>query len=50
MGSEKTVIGATLEIEGEIEGGEDLVILGSVTGKVISSENLSIEASGKIDV
>ena len=46
---EKTVLGPTLEIEGEIESGEDLVIQGSVNGKVVSKANLTVETTGRVE-
>jgi cytoskeletal protein CcmA (bactofilin family) len=45
----KTIMGPTLEIEGEIEGDEDLVIQGKVTGKIVSRKDLTIDSSGKVE-
>jgi len=49
MESDKTVLGPTLEIQGEIEGEEDLVIQGKVQGKITSRKNLTIDGSGKVE-
>lgn len=49
MEAEKTVLGPTLEIEGEIEGEEDLVIQGKIQGKIISRKNLTVDSSGKVE-
>lgn len=43
-----TVLGPTLEIEGEIEGDENLVIQGSVQGKIISHKSLTVDNSGNV--
>ncbi len=44
-----TVIGSTIVIDGEINGGEDLVILGTVKGKIHLKESLYVEASGTVE-
>ena len=44
-----TVIGTSIVIDGEISGGEDLVILGTVKGKIALKENLLVESSGVIE-
>lgn len=44
-----TVLGPTLEIEGEIEGDEDLVIQGRIQGKIISKKDLTVDNSGKVE-
>ncbi|MBI3178996.1 MAG: polymer-forming cytoskeletal protein [Deltaproteobacteria bacterium] len=44
-----TVIGSTIVIDGEINGGEDLVILGTVKGKILLKESLYVEASGTVE-
>jgi len=46
---DKTVIGNTIVIDGEIEGGEDLVILGTVHGKIALKESLFVESSGVVE-
>ncbi|HLU67213.1 MAG TPA: polymer-forming cytoskeletal protein [Kofleriaceae bacterium] len=48
MSSERTVLGPTLEIEGEIEGSEELVIQGRVSGKIISKKSLTVDESGDV--
>lgn len=48
MSNESTVLGPTLEIEGEIEGNEDLVIQGSVNGKIRSKKSLTVDNSGDV--
>jgi cytoskeletal protein CcmA (bactofilin family) len=48
MNAERTVLGPTLEIEGEIEGNEDLVIQGKVSGKIISKKALTIDETGDV--
>jgi cytoskeletal protein CcmA (bactofilin family) len=49
MDANKTVLGPTLEIEGEIEGGEDLVIQGKIHGKIVSRKDLTVDSSGKVE-
>jgi cytoskeletal protein CcmA (bactofilin family) len=44
-----TVLGPTLEIEGEIEGDEDLVIQGKIQGKIVSKKDLTVDNSGKVE-
>ncbi len=44
-----TVIGTSIVIDGEISGGEDLVILGTVKGKITLKESLFVEGSGVIE-
>jgi cytoskeletal protein CcmA (bactofilin family) len=44
-----TVLGPTVEIEGEIEGEEDLVIQGSIQGKIVSRRDLTVDSSGKVE-
>jgi cytoskeletal protein CcmA (bactofilin family) len=44
-----TVIGTSIVIDGEISGGEDLVILGTVKGKIALKESLFVEGSGVIE-
>jgi cytoskeletal protein CcmA (bactofilin family) len=45
----RTIMGPTLEIEGEIEGDEDLVIQGKVKGKIVSRKSLTIDESGRVE-
>lgn len=49
MDGDKTILGPTLEIEGEVEGDEDLVIQGKIHGKVISKKDLTVDASGRVE-
>ncbi len=44
-----TILGPTLEIEGEIEGDEDLVIQGRIQGKIVSKKDLTVDNSGKVE-
>ena len=46
---DETVLGPTLEIEGEIEGDENLVIQGKIRGKISSKRNLTVDSSGKVE-
>ena len=46
---DKTVIGNTIVIDGEIEGVEDLVIRGTVHGKIALKESLFVESSGVVE-
>lgn len=43
-----TVLGPTLEVEGEIEGDEALVIQGKVAGKILSNKSLTVDSSGNV--
>ena len=49
MSTERTILGPTLEIEGEIEGSEDLVIQGRVNGRIISKKSLTVDGSGDVN-
>lgn len=44
-----TVIGSGIVIDGEISGDEDLVIQGTVKGKIAVKESLIIEGSGVVE-
>lgn len=44
-----TIIGSTIVIDGEISGDEDLVIQGTVKGKISLKESLFVEASGVVE-
>ena len=44
-----TVIGSSIVIDGEISGDEDLVIQGTVKGKIDLKESLYVESSGVIE-
>ncbi len=48
-GGAHTVIGSSIVIDGEISGDEDLVIQGTVKGKVSLKESLYVESSGVIE-
>jgi cytoskeletal protein CcmA (bactofilin family) len=45
----QTVIGSTIVIDGEVSGDEDLVIEGTVKGKVTLRQGLYVEGSGVIE-
>jgi len=44
-----TVIGSTIVIDGEITGDEDLVVQGTVKGRVSLRENIIVEESGVLE-
>ncbi|MBX7115182.1 MAG: polymer-forming cytoskeletal protein [Myxococcaceae bacterium] len=44
-----TVIGSSIVIDGEISGDEDLVIQGTVKGKISLKESLYVENSGVVE-
>jgi cytoskeletal protein CcmA (bactofilin family) len=44
-----TVIGSSIVIDGEISGDEDLVIQGTVKGKISLKESLYVESSGVVE-
>ena len=44
-----TVIGSTIVIDGEITGDEDLVILGTVKGRISLRENIQVERDGVVE-
>jgi cytoskeletal protein CcmA (bactofilin family) len=44
-----TVIGSSIVIDGEISGDEDLVIQGTVKGRIVLKENLYVEESGVVE-
>jgi cytoskeletal protein CcmA (bactofilin family) len=45
----QTVIGSTIVIDGEVSGDEDLVIEGTVKGKLALRQGLYVESSGVIE-
>jgi|SRR5512137_1224354 cytoskeletal protein CcmA (bactofilin family) len=45
----QTVIGGTIVIDGEVSGDEDLVIEGTVKGKLALRQGLYVESSGVIE-
>jgi cytoskeletal protein CcmA (bactofilin family) len=44
-----TVIGSSIVIDGEISGEEDLIIQGTVKGRIVLKENLYVEQSGVVE-
>ena len=44
-----TVIGSSIVIDGEISGEEDLVVQGTVKGKIALKESLIVEGSGVVE-
>jgi cytoskeletal protein CcmA (bactofilin family) len=44
-----TVIGSSIVIDGEISGEEDLVIQGTVKGRIVLKENIYVEQSGTVE-
>jgi cytoskeletal protein CcmA (bactofilin family) len=44
-----TVIGSTIVIDGEITGDEDLVVRGTVKGRVSLRENIVVEEGGVVE-
>ena len=48
-GGAQTVIGSSIVIDGEISGDEDLVIQGTVKGRISLKESLYVEGSGVIE-
>src|SRR5438445_12855324 len=44
-----TIIGSSIVIDGEISGDEDLVIQGTVKGKISLKESLYVEGSGVVE-
>ena len=44
-----TVIGSSIVIDGEVSGDEDLVILGTVKGRISLRENIIVEPSGVVE-
>lgn len=49
MADDRTVLGPTIEIDGEIEGDEDLVVQGTIRGKVVSRKDLKVDAGGNVE-
>jgi len=49
MANANTIIGSSIVIDGEISGEEDLVIQGTVKGKVALKEALFVEHSGTVE-
>ena len=44
-----TIIGSTIIIDGEITGDEDLIVQGTVKGRIALKESLIVEASGVLE-
>lgn len=44
-----TIIGSTIVIDGEITGEEDLIIEGTVKGRIVLKQNLIVEKSGVVE-
>jgi len=44
-----TVIGSSIVVDGEVRGEEDLVVQGTVKGKIALKEHLTVEKSGVIE-
>lgn len=44
-----TIIGSSIVIDGEISGDEDLVILGTVKGRIRLKDNLQVERGGVVE-
>jgi len=44
-----TIIGSSIVIDGEISGDEDLIIQGTVKGKIALKESLFVESSGVVE-
>jgi len=44
-----TIIGSTIVVDGEITGDEDLIIQGTVKGRIGLKESLIVEASGVVE-
>ena len=44
-----TIIGGSIVIDGEIAGEEDLIIRGTVEGRIVLRENLFVEESGVVE-
>jgi cytoskeletal protein CcmA (bactofilin family) len=44
-----TIIGKSIVIDGEISGDEDLIIRGTVKGRIVLKENLFVEETGVVE-
>lgn len=44
-----TIIGKSIVIDGEISGDEDLIIRGTVKGRIVLRENLFVEETGVVE-
>lgn len=46
---DKTIIGSSIRIEGEVDSEQTLVILGRVSGKIQCEQEVSIEAGAEVE-
>jgi len=44
-----TVIGSSIVVDGEVRGEEDLIVQGTVKGKIVLKEHLTVEKTGVIE-
>ena len=49
MAKATTVIGSSIVIDGEVTGDEELVVLGTIKGRIVLKEGLIVEASGTVE-
>lgn len=49
MSEERTVLGPTIEVEGEIEGDEDLIVQGTIRGKIASQKDVTVDDGGNVE-
>ncbi len=47
--SSQTFIGSSIVVEGEVLADENLIIQGTVKGKIVSKESVFVEASGVVE-
>lgn len=47
--NDKTVIGNSITIEGTVDGTDDLVVHGTVKGKLSTSKGVTVAKSGKVE-
>ncbi len=45
----QTVLGPSIVLDGEVSGGEDVVVLGTVRGKISIASSAYVEASGVVE-
>jgi len=45
----RTVIGNTIEVEGEVQGAEELVVQGRLKGTILEGKSVVIEKSGQVE-
>jgi len=46
---EQTVLGRTIEIDGEIEGEGDIVVQGTFRGRIVSKKDVTIDPTGTVE-